>query len=244
MKTLIFLLLIVSGFTGFSQNATVRNFRKLSKEQYNEARRNITEMEQNSVLLVRIHSKTKQIAYYEKYGNLKAASNLKKKTDKRNLRLINAFRSNFRFCKVYFFEDTFSTYILENRFSEIRFYSDSLTVDTAIHLYNSKFYIAEYGRTEDNKEGYRSENRIVVSDSGTEQRTQQYGDYKLNVTAIIIRDNRFNQLFEPFPYYVKMFNGIYNRNYFNKKVYLLDENLFYFNKIVNESPDNSTETTG
>lgn len=228
MKTLIFLLLIVKGFVGISQNATVKKFRKLKHTEIDEARKHIVRMEQDSVLLVRIHSRTKQIAYYEKYGNVKAANKLKKSTDKKNMRLINAFRSNFRFCEVYFFEDTFSRYILENRLSEIRFYSDSLTIDTSIHLSTTKFYIAEIGETENNKEGYRSENRIVVGENGAERRTEQYGDYKLNVTALLIRDNRFNQLQDSFPYYVKMFKGRNSQDFFDRKVYRLDYNLFYF----------------
>jgi hypothetical protein len=158
----------------------------------------------DGVILVRIHSRSREINYYEKYSNFKEVKRIETKTNAFNKDLIKAFRSTVDICPVYFFEDTFSTAIVAGDIEKVIFYNDSLTLDPTIKISKSNFFIAELGVTEGDTSGYRSDYIITNNDKGTVREVRLHNDGNLNISAFVIRDRNFVMLHGPFPYYSKI----------------------------------------
>lgn len=227
MKNLLFIGMLLSSLIGFGQRAKVNKNLEANRNAKEKAKKEISELK-DGVLLVRLHGRTKEINYYLKYNNAKAAEKVSKKANKRNQMIVNAFRQNFDFCPVYFFEDTFSMQLLNGQLDKIVFYSDSLTPDSSIKVNSSKYFIAELGMTENNAENFQSDTYITTDETGTHRSDRQYGDASLNISAIVIRDKKLNQLRKPFPYYMKVFSGFINKGRINHKVDLWNSDLHDF----------------
>ncbi len=177
----LFLIFLSFSFTSFAQtDPTYKDYKKEREGERKVAEKNILLMKEG-VLLVRLDFKSKEVAYYEKYNNTKAANKLKKKQIEVNQYIIEAFDSLFNFCPVYFFGEKDSRNILEGRMNEVIFDNLNCEPDTSVKWKNESFFIAEFGRIE--------------GDTTLEESS------KLSAAALIIRDNKFKQLRDPFPYF-------------------------------------------
>ncbi len=212
---LFFILLLF--FVGHSQtNPTLKDYKKDREQEQKVAQKNILLMKEG-VLLVRLDFKRKEIEYYEKYNNVKAAKKLKKKQQVLNQYIIHSFDSLFHFCPVYFFSSADSRKVLDGKMTDIIFYNNRCEPDTTIKWMENSFFIAEFGRIEGD---------TTLSESS-----------KLSAAALVIRDNKFQQLRDPFPYF-----SIYHEWGIKKKKYRMpvrkmNESLtIYYQKVAGIKP--------
>lgn len=159
----------------------------------------------SGVLLFRLDSKQSQIAYYEKHGNFSAAQELKERTHKFNLLLIQGMRESFTFCPIYFFDGEYTDDLLAKNFDKIVYYSDDLKKDPTIQLTDDmKYLVAEYSYTVDEVEYNGSDAYANTSNLG--------------VPAIVVMDEKLNQSKKPFPYYCKFTSKLLTINKLNTKI--------------------------
>lgn len=138
------------------------------------------------VVLVRLKTEAKRIKMLENSGYLEDAAELKEKVDAENLLTMEAFRLGYTVSEVRFFYDTLSAAIAEERyegavFDENKVFSDSIITDTTDIL------IAEFGSPYSEAFG---------ASSGF---------------GLVVYDYQFNQMKEPFPYYVSTQYGLISR---------------------------------
>lgn len=225
-KIYIFFFFLIS-LTGFSQNATFKSNADFQQAMNKKAKKDIQTLK-NSVVLVRIHGRSQEINYYKKYNNFEAAHKIELETQEFNRDLIKAFRQSYKFCPIYFFEDTFSRQILSGNLNQVIFYSDSMTLDSSIKVTNSDFYIAEFGITEGDTSGYWNDYKITTNEEGTNRETSLYREENLHISAFVLRDKNFVMLHRPFPYYSKLFGKSPSFVRMSKKIYLWNIELQNF----------------
>lgn len=161
------------------------------------AEQNILELK-SGVLLVRLDLKKQEIAYYEKYNNQKEADKIRAKGLKENTAIISAFKMYFDFCPLYFFDAGDSHAVLAGDFSKVSFYNAQAEIDTTIRLIEPQFFIAEFGYLERDRSPI---SQAVNGELDWEGKTED-DVAKEKKNALVIRDSKFVQLKEPFPYYV------------------------------------------
>lgn len=201
-----------------SQNATWKSNSEFQKAMKAKAKKDIQTLK-NSVILVRLHGRSKEINYYKKYNNFEAAHKIEMETQQFNLDQIKAFRQAFKFCPIYFFEDTFSLQVLSGNLDKVVFYSDSMTPDTSIKVTNTDFFIAEFGKTEGDTSGYRHDYKIISDEDGSGRETSLYKEENLHISAFVLRDKKFGMLHRPFPYYSKLIGKTPSFVRMRKKLY-------------------------
>lgn len=135
--------------------------------------RNIVTLHDSAILIVRLQTKEKTIEAYRKYGDTEAANEEELNQKKLNQQIVNAFIENFDFCKVYFIFSDQSSN-LKNR-NDVIFLNHNLEEDLSIKPDYTHFYIAEFG--------------LASSETG--------------IHGLFLRDENFEKLTKPFPYYVK-----------------------------------------
>lgn len=208
------LFLFLISFGSFSQtDPTIKDHKKDRVQEGKIARENILLMKKG-VLLVRLNFKTKEVAYFEKHNNTKEANKIKMKQQLINQYIIEAIDSLFLFCPVYFFGEKDSRNVLEGKMDKVVFFNLKCEPDSSIKWKNESFFIAEFGRIEGGE--------------SLEERS------KLSASAFVIRDARFQQLKDPFPYY-----SIYHELGIKKKKFRMpsrrmSESLEHFYSKVNE----------
>ncbi|MFN6015227.1 MAG: hypothetical protein ACK47F_11105 [Flavobacteriales bacterium] len=205
MTRIIFLLcILLIGLQSLAQNATIKKNSDYRKTMVAKGKEDVLKLK-NGVLLVRIHGRTKEIAHYKKHGRSEMVERLEKETMTFNQNLISAFNEKFKFCPIYFFEDTFSLYFTSGRINDVIFYDDSLKPDASIQLNNSNYFFAEIGFTEGDTTRFRNEYMITSNEEGTHQETRMHSEENLHLLAFVIRDKNFVMLHEPFPSYERLY---------------------------------------
>lgn len=200
-----YLLIFFLSHLSFAQNATFKTNKEFREHAKQEAKQHIIALK-NSVVIVRLTTKSATIKRLESQGNYKHANTIRQEVTENNLKIVKAMRDGFTFCPIYFFPDTCSKAILNNHYDSVVFYNDSLTIDSTLTMNFTSFYIVELGFTESSKDEYYKDRPYVKSDKGgTKTNTKVYGGTNLSVPGFVIRDSKFNQLRKPFPYYVKVF---------------------------------------
>lgn len=201
----------------FTQNATFKGNSEYQHKMHEKAKFDIENLK-NGVLLVRLHGRSEEIKYLRNHNKQKRANKIEKKTHKKNLCIIEAFRQHYSFCPVYFFEDTFSTQIFKGDFSNVKFYNDSMKIDPSIRINTANYFIAEHGVTEGDTTSYRHDFYIEKNQDGLKKTQMKFTEENLHVSAFVIRDKSFTQLHKPFPYYAKIFGKNPKRGMIQKKV--------------------------
>ncbi|HCS21920.1 MAG TPA: hypothetical protein DIW47_15420 [Bacteroidetes bacterium] len=138
------------------------------------------------VMLVRLKTEAKRIKMLENSGYPEDAKELREEVEAENQMTIEAFRLGYTFSEVRFFYDTLSSAIAGehyegNVFDENNIYSDSIITDTTDIL------IAEFGSPYSEAFG---------ASSGF---------------GLVVYDYQFNQMKDPFPYYVSTQYGLVSR---------------------------------
>ncbi|MEZ4885706.1 MAG: hypothetical protein R3E32_13315 [Chitinophagales bacterium] len=171
---------------------------------------------QNGALLVRLKTRQNTIDAFKKNGYLKMANQVEMDQKEKNKKLMDAFRQNFNFCKVYFFYSEDSKKILEETYEGI-FLNKNLEKDAGIVLKEDFILTAEVGNI--------VKDHISMDPDGTEYAPNS----GMSESLLIIKDIEFQQLRRPFPYYVKA-----EDRFIDKKVAKLNKRLHRFHEYWNK----------
>lgn len=158
-------------------------------------------------LLVRLFEREKQIALLQKQG--KSASVIqayKDKIDKQNNEIMEAFKTNFKFCPVYFFYAKDSEHVKNRDFKNVHFIDQS-GEDLNKTLTNSYFYTADLSEIRVDTISY-----VTGYSYNHEKRDGiDYSKGKKSVTnyeSIVIRSEEFVDLLTPFPYSTRTYKDL------------------------------------
>jgi len=162
----------------------------MNKKEYAEY--SIQHLKEGS-LLVRLNFKTKAIDLLEQAGNKTGAEEMRSIQLEENKAIMNAFKSYFTFCPVYFFSID-STEALLRGARQGYFLNFDLKVDPSISVKTPFVMVAEFGVLE---------TALPADKTQPEQEENRRG---LMADALMVRDNQLKLLEKPFPYYVHLGN--------------------------------------
>lgn len=203
MKIIITAFIILFTYTSWAQEAPVKNTPRTRRM---AARQQIHDLE-NGVLLVRLPTREKTIAALRAKGNNALADKIDAQQMETNIRFISAFKKFFNFCPVYFFKSNYSEAVRQKMWNEVVFVNEYLQPDTSVKIAETKIFTAELTGTEPARSGRGS---------------------SMHVGAIVIKDDQFQTLQKPFPYYMRTFEGVPWERPTDKVVLRLNNKLHKF----------------
>jgi hypothetical protein len=145
------------------------------------AKRNINNLH-NGILLVRLKTNSISINALKKMGNDERANRLTEQINKLNNTIINAFKTKFNFCPVYFFKSDESELVSNHNLDKVHFVTTGLLADTTFKVSDKEITVGEFA--------------LVGSENGN------------GFEALIIKDEQFVMLLKPFPAFVRTFEAI------------------------------------
>jgi hypothetical protein len=172
-----------------SGTQTVKRQTSAKKESQEKRAANQIKELKKGILLVRLRTQENAIKSLEKANNKAGAEKIRAQQAQANKQLINAFQANFTFCPVYFFYSS-ETENVKNGNTNGIFLDNNLNFDANIKLPEKSFFIAEVT----NVEQERPDPNDLNSNNNSEA----------SFPALVMRDSLFNQLADPFPYFVKL----------------------------------------
>lgn len=151
-------------------------------------RQYITQLKNGGALIVRLKSRDKNIAAYRNSGNNAIADEMEEKDRLLNRQIMNAFKTQFRFCPVYFMYARNSKKFMEG--TRLVFLNEGLREDSTIAFNHNFFLFVDFGTA--------LLNESVNSYTYTNQ--VQEGSTPGNSQSYTVLDTSFKQLHAPFPY--------------------------------------------
>lgn len=212
--SLIFVSVITFGQTSNSLIDITKNKAKKEKKiSYRKQKRRLAKQQINQLkdgaLLVRLKTKKNSIAALRKIGKDKLAEKLEEKQRKYNLKIVAAFKRNFKFCPTYFFFSDYSQNIRDRQFDKVIFLTDSLVLDTTIKFNNCNFLTAEFGTIEQDTAKRFSHYSYESDGNWNLKEVKNYiGGHSMSFGALIIKSDQLIQLRRPFPFYVRTFDSL------------------------------------
>jgi len=179
----------------FPGNAEYRRQRKTA------ARKSIKELKAG-VLLVRLDFQQRKIDYFTKYENFQEVERIQKKQSKINAEIADAFNTHYNFCEVYFFRMNDSRKLLQGKYDSVLFFNSQLEPDSSVNLEDRTWFVAEFGYIEQDTSIFYSGASPTPQNEDNPAGVTYYGGSKNNKSALVIRNDKFDQLRDPFPYYV------------------------------------------
>lgn len=145
------------------------------------------------VLLVQLKTKQNTINAYLKKGLEEKANKIKDKQLKDNITIIKGFNNNFNFCPVYFYLSSDYNNIINKNYKNIVFY-DSLMkpIEIKHNLEKTNYYVCEISKND-----FKNTTLNNIPNYNIKYNNSTKFD------AFIIKNNKFQQLSSPFPYYSK-----------------------------------------
>lgn len=234
---LFYYLFVMYSYAIAQEHATVQDLIAQKEERIKIARQAIQDLK-NGVLLVRLDFDRKEQEYYNKFDNTDAAEKVRRKAQQKNIEIIDAFKTYYKFSPVYYFDISDSRNLLEGNLDKVTFYNDSAQADEGITLSGANYFIAEFGYVEPDTISYYSGSTPTPDDEENPEGKKYYSSGKTSKPALVIRDKSFNQLREPFPYYVGYaYHGSTKKRY-RLPVKKLEEKLnLYYQKNSTNLPD-------
>lgn len=168
---------------------------QLKEEKVLLAKNQINELKA-SVILVRLNTKQRGIEALKNAGNNKLANKIEQQVKQHNLSYMAAFRSEFSFCPVYFFESPDSEFILKKQYEKATIYDAEKKNIPFSALQDQTIFIAEVTEIENTR-------------MGTNTAAGEAGQKELGFEALILKDNQFTQLKSPLPFYQRTFTGVF-----------------------------------
>lgn len=200
LSAIIIIILISSSvFSQIPNNDFKKNRKEQSIEQINELR--------NGVLLVRLKTKENTISALKERGLDNKAKQIENELYETNKAIMDAFKSNFDFCKFYFFSSKYSVFLKNKQFDSVFYYNSELVIDKNIRPLITKFYVAEYAPIESDTSSYYKSTKPIRGENGIEKKDNYYKQGTYGFEALIIRSDGFVQLAKPFPYYVRTWDS-------------------------------------
>lgn len=135
---------------------------------------------QEGMLLVRLRSNLKKLKALENKGDSIGVRNEKRAIRLKQLEIVNAFKLNYDFSEVYFFQSHHSKEVKEGDFKGI-ILNDSLEV---VDVTPDKFFVLDPYRVE-------------------------FGSMNTSQSGLSVMNSKFKQLEKPFPYYVRKRDGFF-----------------------------------
>jgi hypothetical protein len=180
MRIISIFFVVISCFTYSQEDITVSELKEKRKQRKETAIKQITELK-DATLFVRLDFDQKQVDYYTKYENFEEAEKVKVKAQERNTNIVDAFKTHYDFCPVVYFRSEDSRHLLKGEMDSVAFYNVDGEIDVNIQI-DGMYFIAEFGNVEPDE-------------------LNSSGDTKTSKPALVIRDQQFNQLRDPFPYF-------------------------------------------
>lgn len=146
--------------------------------------------------MVRLKTADKKIVALEKTNRKKQAEQTKKSIAAQNNAIYKAFKNNYSFSKIYFFEGRDAKYLHQQKYDKVTFYNvDRLPVDDKTFLHNGYFiaaidYVHEI---------------VFVQTSDT---IRKKGSATFGIPSLVLMDKDFIQLDRPFPHRVLKGNDL------------------------------------
>lgn len=156
----------------------------------------------DGALLVRLKTSKLKIEAMKSEGLYYEAKHTQIQQKRENIALIRAFKQYYTFSEYRFFMSDDSKQVLNENFEGI-FVNDSLEVDSNLFLRNTKhIFVAEYADIEpDTAVLFSHYEWQSTGDFAMVQVPRFYGGSGNSFMALVIRDDKFEQLHRPFPYY-------------------------------------------
>ncbi|MDX2362556.1 MAG: hypothetical protein QNK23_17240 [Crocinitomicaceae bacterium] len=210
---IIFLTIILSGLCFGQDSATFSGNMSERKHRIAVARQSISELK-DGVLLVRLDFQKKRIDYYTQYDNLREAEKIEAKQTKMNREIIDAFNTHFDFCQIVYFAQEDSRKLLNGDLDSIVFYNNNYEQDPTIDIGDKKWLVAEFGFIEQDITTYYGGTSHFPFNEEPSVLANEYGEKKNNISALVIRNIKFQQMRDPFPYYASYnFFGLVKKRY-------------------------------
>jgi len=177
-------------------------------------RQYITQLKNGGALIVRLKSRDKNIAAYRNSGNNSIADEMEEKDSVLNRQIMYAFRSQFRFCSVYFMYARNSKKFVEGERNI--FLNESFQEDSTIEFNNSFFLYVDFGTAllNESVNSYTYTNKV------------QEGSTPGNSQSYTVLDANFKQLHSPFPYQT-IINNL-EQNQHQKAIARLNKKMFQY----------------
>lgn len=153
------------------------------------------------VLLVRLKTSQNKIKALEKVGLKERALQTAEHQKQQNLKIVNAFRKHYAFSEVQFFYSHNTKTVKEKNLKNI-FLDDSLNIDSSIKIQEKPYLIAEYAQIEQDTARFYSHSELEIVGNFQAVMVDRYeGSTNFGFRALVIRNENFEQMVEPFPYY-------------------------------------------
>jgi len=226
--TLSLIVFLMSSSFVFSQNDQLKGRKQIQQLMQN----NIVVLK-NGALLVRIHSKENSIEALRNSGNADKAKQVEDKQIAYNKEVISAFRSEFKFCPVYFFSSKYSENVSSGNLDGVIFYNDNLIEDKSLKFIHSDFLTGEFGPLDPDTASYYDGEYYDRSGKDLEEKDAQYAASNMGMEVFKIMSRQFIQLRDPFPYYVRTYDTLpFERSLAKAAARMNKKLLKYFNPIV------------
>jgi hypothetical protein len=174
----------------------------------------VTQLKNGGALIVRLKSRDKNIAAYRNSGNNAIADEMEETDRKLNRQIVNAFKTQFRFCPVYFIYARNSRKFFEGARNVL--VNEGLREDSTIEFNHTYFLFVDFGTSLINESvnSYTYTNKV------------QEGSTPGNSQSYVVLDTDFKQLHAPFPYQTML--NVLEQNPHQKAVARLNKKLFQY----------------
>jgi hypothetical protein len=164
------------------------------------------QLRNDGYLMVRLKTQQNKIDALRKVGLNTEAEAVIAEQKKKNQILVRAFKDNYDYSDVLFFESKNTEKVLKGEFEEV-FVDEELNYVDAEVRSNPFFLIAEYGQVEADTNTYSKSSTYDANSKSF--MSESYGDTRMDISALVIRDRNQIQLREPFPFYVRNRSGAF-----------------------------------
>lgn len=169
MKNLIIYIIIL--FLLFNQNKLLAQ--KGKKELANK---HIVQLKESAIIVV-LNTGNNQIKAYIETNNTDRADKIKKENRRKQLELIQVFKKNFTFCKVYFIFNSDLQKAKAGNLNDVLL-NDSLEYDIKLQIQYSSFYFCRIGDI-------------------------YFDTFSSTMDGLVLYDSSYSMLKKPFPYYLR-----------------------------------------
>lgn len=157
-------------------------------------------------LLVRLPTAQPLIGALNERGWNETIGEVSKALEINHREIVSAFKTYYSFSEVYFFYSNHSKEIRNGNFSSLMNADLEVASFEKADLF-SDYFIAEFASLKPDTGRYYTGSAIVPDPNGGVRRVKRYGDSGIGADfrALVIKDQNFVQLSDPFPYYVRSF---------------------------------------
>lgn len=154
-------------------------------------------------LLVRLKTSENKINALRKAGRENKAIKAEAWQRTQNEKIVKAFTEQYTFSPIYFFYSNFSNQVREGDFAGI-FLNEKLEIDSTIELKEKTVFTVEY--TDIKQDTFVQLSHYELEQIGNFRSkwvARYYGQSNIGFKAFVVKNQNFEQIAEPFPYYAR-----------------------------------------